>query len=119
VAYKAFFGPTKRSPSFFEEPRELPPLREYPPLREEFLPYLQYLMIDPLPVYAAAAGVAPESMNDLEGAKPPSRMTDDEIQAAARATFHLGAGWGGVSFTNEGGIATINSQGVISWSSTG
>ena len=46
-------------------------------------------------------------------------MTDEEIQAAGRAAFHLGAGWGGVSFTNEGGIATINSQGVISWSSTG
>ena len=29
-----------------------------------------------------------------------------------------GAGWGGFSPTNEGGIANIDSQGNISWSST-
>lgn len=124
VAYRAFFAPEQRPPQeepnyFLPNQRELPPLKEYPPLRQEFLPYLQYLMIDPLQVYAAVAGVAPESMNDLEGAKSRSRMTDEEIQAAGRAAFHLGAGWGGFSFTNEGGIATINSQGQISWSSTG
>jgi hypothetical protein len=62
---------------------------------------------------------APASMNDLEGARPRSAMTDEEIQAAAKASFHLGAGWGGYSFTNEGGIATIDSSGRISWSGFG
>jgi hypothetical protein len=119
VAYRALFAREAPREFIINEPREPPPMKEYPPLRQEFLPYLQYLMIDPLQAYAAVAGVARESMNDLEGSRPRSRMTDEEISAAARAAFHLGAGWGGLSPTNEGGIATINSQGEISWSSTG
>lgn len=67
----------------------------------------------------ALADIAPESMNDMEGARSRSKMTDAEIQAAGRAAFHLGAGWGGASFTNEGGIATIDSGGRISWSGFG
>jgi hypothetical protein len=47
-----------------------------------------------------------------------SIVTGEQQEASGRASlsFNPGAGWGGVSFTNEGGIATINSQGRISWS---
>ena len=52
-------------------------------------------------------------------------MTDEEIEAYSQAQLNMGrapnagAGWGGSSFTNEGGIATINNEGVISWSGLG
>ena len=66
----------------------------------------------------ASSGL-PDVMNDLVGSRPRATMTDDEIQAAAHAAFALGAGHGGLSFTNEGGIATIDSAGKISWSGWG
>jgi hypothetical protein len=56
---------------------------------------------------------------------PPVVMTDEEIEAMAQAEMNMGpapnpgAGWGGSSFTNEGGIATIDSSGKISWSGWG
>jgi len=47
-------------------------------------------------------------------------MTDVERETVSRASFapttsNPGAGWGGFSPTNEGGRATINSDGKISW----
>ena len=72
----------------------------------------QYMMLDPVPMYASVVlDYAPDML-------PRSRatMTDDEIEAAAKAAFHLGAGWGGLSVVGPPDSTTgrtIDSEGNI------
>ena len=93
-------------------------------------------MLNPIGVRAPSADIlAPEPQEGPRFGPPPEEvmvaslnagpvMTDEEVNlVSGRASFSMkggpGAGWGGSSFTNEGGIATINSKGEISWSGWG
>jgi len=107
-AYDHLYPPIPMAPN-------APPVDDPNDLGNGFTLDRQYMEYQNPPVMYAGLEV---SIYGSSG-KSRSTMTDEEIQAAARAAFHVGAGWGGVSFTNEGGIATIDSAGKISWSGFG